>query len=52
MDLEVELISALTEMKKERKNNKLFKEENIYLKNQLEEGISNAYLDDKERKRV
>jgi hypothetical protein len=38
VDLEEELISALTELKKERKKNKSFKEENISLKTQLEEG--------------
>ena len=38
VDLVEELISALTEMKKERKKNKSFKEENVSLKTQLEEG--------------
>jgi hypothetical protein len=38
VDLDAELISALTKLKKERKKNKSFKEENIFLKTQLEEG--------------
>jgi hypothetical protein len=38
VDLEVELISSLTELKKEKKKNKSFKEEIISLKTQLEEG--------------
>jgi hypothetical protein len=37
VDLEAELISSLTKLKKERKKNKSFKEENISLKTQLEE---------------
>ena len=38
VDLEGKLISSLTELKKERKKNKSFKEENIFWKIQLEEG--------------
>ena len=38
VDLKVELTSSLTELKKERKKNKSFKEEIISLKTQLEEG--------------
>jgi hypothetical protein len=36
VDLEEELISSLTELKKERKKNKSFKEENISFETQLE----------------
>jgi hypothetical protein len=38
VDIEVELISALTKLNKERKKNKAFKEENIHLRTLLEEG--------------
>jgi hypothetical protein len=38
VDIEVELISVVTELKKERKEKKSFKEESISLKTQLEEG--------------
>jgi hypothetical protein len=36
VDLEEELISSLTELNKGRKEKKSLKEENIYLKTQLE----------------
>jgi hypothetical protein len=38
VDLEVELISALTKLKKERKKKKSFKEQIISFKTQFEEG--------------
>jgi hypothetical protein len=38
VDLEENLISALTKLKKKRKKNKSFKEENIHLRILLEEG--------------